>query len=116
MMRKFNFDYDFENDSLFLYDPKSKSKGSIEIEDFIIDFNNKKEVSSIEILNASSLLKEIVSVNKETLKEIKDCHIDIIQKSSFFLIKLMLLFKSDRQIATPILVPRINESSPAICS
>ena len=57
MLRKFKFDYDFENDSLFLFDPKSKSKASVELDDFIIDFNNKKEVSGFELLNASNFFK-----------------------------------------------------------
>lgn len=57
MIKKFNFDYDFENDSLFLFNPESKSKASVELDNFIIDFNTHKEVCAIEILNASDFFK-----------------------------------------------------------
>ncbi len=42
-MQKFNFSYDKENDDLFLFSPKSKSKGSIDLGQIVLDFNNKKE-------------------------------------------------------------------------
>ena len=118
MIRKFKFDYDHENDNLFLYDPNSKSKASIEIDDFIIDFNSKKEVSGIEMLNATSFLKGLdvdgVEVSKEMLNEIEDCKIDIIPKNNFFVVKFVLMFKSKKQLTTPIFVPTLNESSPAL--
>lgn len=117
MIRKFNFDYDEENDSLFLYDPHSKSKASIELDDFIIDFNNKKQVSGIELLKAATLFKNLSDstlFNKNDLKEIKECKVEIIERSNFILIKFLLLFKSNRQITTPLLIPMINDSSPAI--
>ncbi|MBU2637908.1 MAG: DUF2283 domain-containing protein, partial [Nanoarchaeota archaeon] len=50
-MQKFNFDYDSGNDDLFLYNPQSKSKASIEMGDFILDYNNRKELVGIEIVN-----------------------------------------------------------------
>ena len=100
MLRKFSFDYDFDNDSLFLYDPKSKSKASIELEDFIIDFNSKKEVSGIELLNASKFFKGLESnglkVDKENLKEIQGCRIDIAHKSNFIVLKFLLYFKANK--------------------
>tara|TARA_Y100000310_G_scaffold289971_1_gene316796 strand:+ start:2968 stop:3330 length:363 start_codon:yes stop_codon:yes gene_type:complete len=118
MIRKFKFDYDFENDDLFLYDPNSKSKASIEIDDLIIDYNKNKEVSGIELLNASSFFKVLSSadflVDKEILKSIQDCKVEIIPKSNFFMIKFILSFKSKKTITTPVIVPIINESSPSL--
>jgi len=118
MIRKFKFDYDYENDSLFLYDPKSKSKASVELDDLIIDYNNKKEVSGIELLNTSSFFKDIscngFKVDKDTLKDIKDCKIDVIPKNNFFIIKFILLFKSKKQIITPVIIPKVTEPSHAL--
>ncbi|MBW2966322.1 DUF2283 domain-containing protein [Candidatus Woesearchaeota archaeon] len=117
MIRKFNFDYDYENDSLFLYDPKSKSKASIEIDDFIIDLNNKKEITGIELLNASKFFKGLdldLKVDKSLLKEIKECKIDIVPKNNFIVIKFMILFESKKQLVTPVYIPTINEPSPAV--
>ena len=118
MFRKFNFDYDLENDSLFLYDPKSKSKASIEIDDFIIDFNNKKQISGIELLNASAFFRgvkaESVSVDKELLNKIQKCNVEIINKNNFIVIKFILTFKSKQQLVAPVYVPSISKSSPAL--
>jgi len=116
--RKFNFDYDFENDSLFLFDPKSKSKASIELDDFIIDFNNRKEVSGIELLNASGFFNGLdldgQKISKQILREIQDCKIEIIPKINFIVIKFLLLFKSKKLLTAPVFIPTINEPSPAV--
>lgn len=118
MIRKFKFDYDYENDSLFLYNSKSKSKASIEMDDLIIDYNAKKEVSAIELLNASKFFQDIspdgVIITKEVLNELSDCKIQIIPKGNFFMIKFNFILNSQKQLFAPIFVPTIHESSPAI--
>jgi uncharacterized protein YuzE len=118
MLRKFSFDYDPENDSLFLYDAKSKSKASIELGDVIIDFNSKKEMSGIELLEASKFFSGIeiegTDVDKKLLNEIQDCMIEVMPKGKFLMIKMVLLFGLNRQLATPVLVPMITEPSPAL--
>jgi len=117
MIKKFAFDYDSENDSLFLYNPKSKSKASIELDDIVIDFNSKKQLSAIEITNATkiltSLLKEKTPLNKEMLKGIKDCKIEIIKQNNHLIIRLLIILKAG-QIFTPLIIPIINEDSPSI--
>jgi uncharacterized protein YuzE len=118
MLRKFKFDYDQEHDSLFIYDPHSKSKASIELGDFIIDYNSKGELSGIELLNASAFFidlgSEDMKVDREMLAEIKDCRIEILPKSNYFVIKFLLIFKSAKQLTTPLIVPTITEPSPAL--
>lgn len=117
MLRKFKYDYDYENDSLFLYNPKTKSKASIELDDLIVDFNSRREISALELLNASKYIKDLgvdVVVTKDLLKEIVDAQVEVITKNNFFVIKFMILFKSQECISTPILVPTISEPSPAI--
>lgn len=118
MIRKFKFDYDYENDSLFMYNPNSKSKASVEIDDLIIDYNTKKEISAIELLNASQFFKDISStdlkLDKDKLSEISECNIEIIPKNNFFMIKFEFKLKSKEMISAPIMVPSIHEPSPAV--
>jgi len=118
MFHNFNFDYDSEQDSLFIYNPKFKSKASVEIEDIIIDFNSNKEISAIELLDASEFLSNLdLDENidiKELLRTIKECKLDIITKDNFFVIKFVLISKSNKKITTPLLIPTINNPSPAL--
>jgi len=120
MLRNFNFDYDPENDSLFLYDPNSKSNSSIELGDLIIDFNNQKQVSGIELLNASDFFKDLdlddVAIDKNTLKGLKECKINIITKNNNILIKFIFIFKHKKKLTTSTLVPAITEPSPALAT
>lgn len=115
MIRKFAFDYDPEHDNLFLYNPKSKSKASIEIDDIVVDFNSKKQLSAIEIANATvilkSLLKDKPAINKKMLQEIKDCKVEIIKQSNHIIIRLLIILKSE-QIFAPLIIPTITEPSP----
>jgi uncharacterized protein YuzE len=118
MNPEYKFDYDYENDSLFVYDSMSKSKSSVEIDDLIIDYNSKKEVSAVELLNASQFFKDILSkdmeISKDKLKDITSCNLEIIPKNNFFIIKFVFTLKSKEILTAPILVPTINESSPSL--
>jgi uncharacterized protein YuzE len=118
-MQKFNFSYDKGNDDLFLFHPSSKSKGSVELGDFILDFNNKKELVGIQIMNASKLISEMVSENISTIKGIlnnlRSCKVDVKVKNNILIIKFYLLGQI-KEVAPVISVPTIRESSPALAS
>lgn len=118
MIKKFDFDYDYENDSLFLYDPKSKSKASVEFDDLIIDYNSKKELSAVELLGASKFFSDFgskqASLSKANLRGILECSIEVIPRKNFFVIKFCFLLKSNKKITAPLLIPSINEQSPAV--
>ena len=117
MIRSFKFDYDPENDNLFLYNPKTKTNSSIEIDDIVIDFNSKKQLSAIEITNAtqilSNLIKEKIMINKTMLKDIRDCKIEIVKQNNHLVIRLFITLRS-KQIFTPLIIPTISEPSPSI--
>ena len=117
MRRNFAFDYDPENDNLFLYNPKSKAKASIEIDDIVIDFDSKKQLSAIEITNAtkilSTLIKEKNTIKKTMLRDIKTCKIEIIKQNNHLVIRLFITLKS-KKIFTPLIIPSIIEPSPSI--
>ena len=117
-MQKFNFSYDKENDDLFLFNPKSKSKGSVEIGDLILDYNNKKECVGLQIMNASKIIKDMLSKEdaasvKEVLDNLEECRVDIKPKNNLLIIKVYLNSRA-KKIAPVISVPSIQETSPAL--
>jgi len=117
-MQKFNFSYDKENDDLFLYNPKSKSKGSVELGNVILDFNNKKELVGIEIINASLLIKDLINEQnqkmvKEVLENLKECNIDIKIGNNILILKLFLV-SNVKEISPVFSVPAIQKTSPAL--
>lgn len=109
MIKKLNFDYDRENDNLFLYDLTSKSNSSVEISDLVIDFNKKKEITAIEIFNASIFFSE-VCLKKDLCKltKIKNCMLEIIPKGGFNMIKLQISFDDRNNLIAPIYIPSLN--------
>lgn len=114
MIKKFKFDYDQENDDLFIYDPKSKSRASIEMDDMVVDYNNKKQISAIELLNASRFFNQIgYSLDEENLNNIKECKLEIIPQNNFLMIRLMLRLKEEKT-SPLIMIPTIQNTSPAL--
>jgi uncharacterized protein YuzE len=75
-MQEFKFDYDKENDSLFVYLDGSKSNGAIEVGDFVFDFDKSGNLVAIEIFNASEIFKEVLSKMIE-LSKIKEFKVEI---------------------------------------
>ena len=118
MSKRYKFDYDYDNDSLFIYNPNSKSKSSVEIDNLILDYNSNKEISGVELLNASQFFKEISiegqPLSKEMLAEVRDCQLEITPKNNFVVLKFLLMFKANKILTAPIMVPTINEPSPAL--
>ena len=116
-MQKFNFSYDKGNNDLFIYNPKSKSKGSVEFGDLIIDYSPKKEIVGIQIMNASKFIKELAPENNFSIKEILDnlelCKVDIKIRNNLSIIKIYLLSKN-KEITTILSVPTIIKTSPAL--
>lgn len=115
-MRKVNFSYDKENDDLFLSIPKSKSKGSVELGDLILDFNNKKELVGIQIMNASKFVNDLINEKsnvKSILSTLKECKLEVKVKQNLLIIKIFLVSKI-KEIAPVLSVPNIKSSSPAL--
>ena len=108
----------YDRDMYEKYNPKSKSKGSVELGDLILDYNNKKELVGIQIMNASKLIKEMVDkkdsrIIKEVLNNLMECKLDIKVKNNLLIIKVYLLSES-KELSPIISVPSIKESSPAL--
>ena len=111
-MRDFKFSYDESNDDLFIYFPDSKSKGAIEIGNFVFDFDEKEDLVAIQILEASRVLSKLVSKIIE-LAKIKGIKAEIINFRNMAFIKIEISTDSEKEtIGMPI--PRIKEKSPAL--
>ncbi len=117
-MQKFKFDYDKENDDLFLYSGKSKSTASIEIGDIVLDFDKNRGLVGIEIMRASELIKSLVidnvRINKNLLSNIITCKVDTKFHDNLLTIKMILLMSGEQRIPVNLSVPHITKSSPAL--
>ena len=116
-MQNFKFDYDKENDDLFIYSTKSKSGASVEIGDVVFDFDKDKKLAAIEIMNATKFLKSLIvdhKFSKNTLSELVSCEIEVNVQDNFLLIKIVFLVKEGRRLPANLSLPRISASSPAL--
>ncbi len=111
-MEKFNFDYDLENDDLFIYLVGKKSEGAIELGNFILDFDSAGDLVAMQILNVSEVLSKILSkiIEVSKLKEIK---INIINFRNMDAIKFCVSDGKYEETAN-ILIPHIKEKSPVL--
>jgi len=109
------FSYDPTIDDLFMYNPSSKSKGSVEIGDIILDFNNKKELVGMQILNASKFIEDLIDKKKvkNFFLTLKDCSFEVKHSKNWLLIKLKLISNSIK-IQPTITLPAITTPSPAL--
>ncbi len=120
-MVNFNVDYDKDADDLFLYS-EEKSKGSVEIGDLVLDFDRKRKLVGVEILNATNFLVDCVAngkeISKEFLSSLIKCEVKIEQKNNFLFIKMLLIGKNAQgkkaQITCTIPTPHITKTSPAL--
>jgi uncharacterized protein YuzE len=111
-MQKFNFDYDLENDDLFIYLEGKKSLGAVELGNFILDFDNKGNLVAMQIINASEVFKKILSKIKE-ISNLKSIEVDIINFRNMEAIKFRVLTDSEEETAN-IFIPHIKEKSPVL--
>lgn len=107
-MQNTEFDYDPENDDLFMHLKDTKSKGSIELGDIIIDYNSKMKIVGIEIMNASKLIRDVANKNLELVKNIltnlESCKMEIKPSEKQVIIRIDLVSGS-QEILPVVSVP-----------
>ncbi len=118
-MQRFEFDYDYENDDLFLYDKDCKSSGSVEIGDVVLDFDKRKGLVGIEITDATSFIRLLIPQNqfritKKALSNLSACKVESRTRDNFLFIKIILLMSKNLEIPVNLSIPRIGRSSPAL--
>jgi uncharacterized protein YuzE len=118
-MQKFNFSYDKGNDDLFVFIPRFKSKGSVEVGDVVLDFNSKKEVVGIQIMHASRMIKDMTDENmssiRNLLRDLRKCEFEVKPRNNMLFIRIFL-FSEMKEISSVIPVPNITQPSPALAS
>ena len=113
MMKKFKFDYDKENDDLFVYLPNKKSKGAIELGNFVLDFDGKGNLVALQIFEASKVLSKLLSKFFK-LAKIKELKINVVNFRNMATIQIRIITDSTKETAN-IIVPRIRQKkSPAL--
>lgn len=111
-MKKFKFSYDKENDDLFIYLPKSKSAGAVELGNFIFDFDKDGNLVAIQIIEASKVLSKLVSEIKE-LTKIKSIKADIVNFRNMAFVRVKISTNNFEEKVT-ISIPFLKEKSPAL--
>ena len=113
MSSKFRFDYDAENDLLYLYNPAKKSKGSIEFGELIIDLEKKGEIVGLEILEASKYLSELTGrkITKTALKNLENASVSHSARNGTVMIKIMLKIEKE-EILAPVAIQDMHYKSP----
>lgn len=117
MLQKFKFSYDKENDDLFLYNQGAKSRGSVEFGDLIFDYNTKKELVGVQIINASKYIKEFTGKSladiKRVLGNLSNCKLELKKQNKFIFVKLFLSSRTE-EVNPVIPLPKIESRSPAL--
>ena len=118
-MPKFEFDYDRENDSLFVFRKGAKSKSSIELGNLIYDFDDNDLLAGVEILSAADTLTGLVNhnVDEKLLLSIKSTEVETKTVGNLLMIRIKIGFNQEvlkKELIAPIQVPNIKTRSPAL--
>lgn len=103
MIKETYFDYDRENDSLFIF-KKETVRGSVDVGNYVVDFTHEGNVAGIEIMNASEVLKNLSVENpEEFLEKIKQVSFKSVQKRDSVVIYFAI--SSSTRISSSIAIP-----------
>ena len=111
-MKEFKFDYDEENDDLFIYLEGAFSDGAVELGDLVLDFDSKGNLVAMEIINASTFFSKLVSGVFE-ISQIKSLEVEIVNFRNMSALQLKISTPLQKYFQT-ILIPRIVQESPAL--
>lgn len=111
-MKEFKFDYDEENDSLFIYLDGVESNGAVELGSLIIDFDAHGNLVALEILDASVFFSRIISTAFK-IAQIQSLAIEIFNFRNMEALQLKIVAQEQTYKHT-LLVPRIKQTSPAL--
>lgn len=109
-MKKYNFDYDEQNDDLFIFEDGKKSAGAVEVGNFVIDLDEKENFVGLEILDANKILSKIFSKMIE-LSKITDLSVDAVNFRNMASLKLKITAGANTETAN-IILPSIKDNNP----
>ncbi|MBS3074117.1 DUF2283 domain-containing protein [Candidatus Pacearchaeota archaeon] len=112
-MENFKFSYNKENDDLFVYLEGARSKGGVELGNFVFDFDKNENLVAFQIFGASKVLKQLLTKIEE-ISKIKEFKADVINFRNMATIKINVATDEESDSAN-IIIPQIRgEKSPAI--
>ncbi len=111
----FAWDYSEKSDILNVHKINKKTAGSAELGDFTVDFDKSGNVVGIEIMNASEFFN-LVKINMEQLKDIKEAEILIQKKGEYMLVCLKLLLPKNVERIIPLPATVVSESMAVAAS
>jgi len=111
-MKEFKIDYDEENDSLFVYLEDSVSQGSVEMGNFVFDFDKNGNLKAMEILEASKTLRSIL-LRVIELSRIKEFKAEVINFRNMASIRFSISDDNYTENGN-FVIPRRIEKSPSI--
>mgnify|MGYP006285099037 CR=1 FL=1 len=112
-MKNFKYDYDKENDDLLIYLDGEKSGGSVELGNFVFDFDENKNLVGIEIFEASKVLSNLTSKFIQ-LTKIKNLKARVVNFRGMVTIQIIVTTNEEKNTAN-VIIPRLKqESSPAL--
>lgn len=109
MAKMAKVDYDICSDALFVYTGK-KANDSIELGNYVIDFDADEKVTGIEIFDISRMLM----VSKSKFESIKDAFIRVSQAKSAIYVMVLLKLVEGNQIVDKELhfsIPKLQKMS-----
>jgi uncharacterized protein YuzE len=116
----FEFSYDEKNDNLLIFRKNIKSKGSVELGDnLVLDFDSKKTLNAMEIMNATDFISKFTDKNKRTvrniLKNLTKCQSTSRVSGNLVLTKVTLFSSyKEEKAELPVTYTNIKSSSPAL--
>lgn len=112
------FDYDKEQDVLYIYSPKEKVSESLEIaDDIILDINEKNQIVGIEIFYASKFLNAInKKINQQMLENLQEAKMKIINYRNNFAIITIFLKYGNKLIEHQLSLQTSHFESPLVAT
>ena len=111
-MKKFDIDYDAENDSLLAYSSDSKSNGAVEAGNFIFDLDSHGNLVGMEVLDVSEFFKMLFS-KVINISDIKEFRADVVNFRNTTSIIQFSIDTGSGVERDKIVIPRIGDS-PAV--
>jgi len=115
-MAAYTWLYNYENDILFIGNPKLRSSESIEIQDNMhLDIDKNQRLVAIEIWQASRFFKNLGSGNISTkiLKEIDRVQVQFKNWRNYFILTLVM-YRENKPITEKFTIPSYEGMSPLV--
>ena len=106
MIKKLKTDYDYKNDTLYLYS-NEKYKNSIEYFGILVDITTKDDIKGIEIPNASKFFTELLekNISKNDLMNITNSYLETRKTKEMNFINFRVESDNISEINLPLSVP-----------